>query len=74
MFALKSMFLWRLILTFTDIDYSLVKRQEKEECFALWAVKQKQLIKLKVEKKKKGKKGLCGRRAKNFSHKEYLLK
>lgn len=52
MFALKSMFLWKLILTFTDIDYSLVKRQEKEECFALWAVKQKQLIKLKVKEKK----------------------
>lgn len=46
------MFLWKLILTFTDIDYSLVKRQEKEECFALWAVKQKQLIKLKVKEKK----------------------
>lgn len=47
---MKSMFLWKLILTFTDIDYSLVKKQEKEECFALWAVKQKQLIKLKLKK------------------------
>lgn len=68
------MFLWKLILTFTDIDYSLVERQAKEECFALWAVKQEQLIKLKVKKKGGGKKNpdLCGRRAKHFSHTQYL--
>lgn len=59
MFALKSMFLWKLILTFTDIDYSLVKKQEKEECFALWAVKQKQLIKLKLKKGGVKKKQIC---------------
>lgn len=45
MFALKSMFLWKQILTFTGIDYSFVKRQEKEECFALWEVKQLRKLK-----------------------------
>lgn len=62
---MKSMFLWKLILTFTDIDYSLVKRREEEECFALWAVKQNKTIKIKVKKTvKKNQTGLCGRREK----------
>lgn len=52
MFALKSMFLWKLILTFTDIDYSLVKRREEEECFALWAVKQNNKNKSEKDGKK----------------------
>lgn len=45
------MFLWKLILTCTDIDYSLVRRQVKEECFALLGSKTKQLIKLKKKEK-----------------------